>query len=420
VALIALAMGRFVPSQPALVLLVGVAVLALGVTAVEPAAIPLMAMPVLLVAYRVGGGTVDLSASDAALGVATLAALVFAPRPFSRELRTVLWLDAAYQFATLFTVLANPYAANVVEWFHAWMLVSGAVLVGWTIASRGYARLGVSLLLGSTLLLALIALAQAVVQYLGGDLSPVFVSWPYGMHKNFVGTLLAFGAIIAYARPEWLGWRKGRAMMLFWTLSAGLMVTQSRQAILGLGVALVVVAFRRDPIRRRSRLIVLAVVPALVLVATLVKDQLENQNQFNSVFTRINWFAETTAFWLQAPWLGHGLRFWYQPGSQIGYQPPNVFLEVGASSGIVGVVAFAVLLVGTLVVCWRLDPRHGTVAVAVLVSRIVQAQLDLFWVAVQASVPFVIVGICLGVSARAAAASEEARLLRIAAGTGSR
>jgi hypothetical protein len=36
----------------------------------------------------------------------------------------------------------------------------------------------------------------------------------------------------------------------------------------------------------------------------------------------------------------------------------------------------------------------------VVLSRIVQGQLDLFWVAVQTSIPFLIVGICLGAQGR--------------------
>jgi hypothetical protein len=44
-----------------------------------------------------------------------------------------------------------------------------------------------------------------------------------------------------------------------------------------------------------------------------------------------------------------------------------------------------------------MDPRYGSLALAVLVSRFVQGQLDLFWVAVQGSIPFVVLGICLGV-----------------------
>lgn len=403
VAGVALAFGRYVPTQPMLVLVAAAGVMALGVTAFEPAAIPLLSMPFLVVVYRVGGGAIDLSVSDAALALAGIAGVVFAPRPFSRDLRNLLWLNALYQFATLFTVLANPFTANVIEWFHAWVLVSGALIVGWTIGSRGHGRLGINLLLAACLLLAVLTIAQAVLQYAKGDFSPVYLEWPFGMHKNFVGTVLAFAAITAYARPQWLRWSKTFGMTVFAVLVAGLVVTQSRQAILGLGVALVVVAFRQDPARRRSRLILLAVIPAVILVATVVKDQVESQNQFNSVFTRLNWFSETFEFWTRSPWVGHGLRFWYQEGSAIGYQPPNAFLEVLASAGLVGLVAFVVMMAGMLIVVWRMDPRFGILASAVLISRLVQSQLDLFWVSVQVSVPFVIIGICLGAAAHATA-----------------
>ncbi len=44
--------------------------------------------------------------------------------------------------ATLFTVVANPYLLNAVEWFHAWLLVAGALVVGWAVGRAGYARAG--------------------------------------------------------------------------------------------------------------------------------------------------------------------------------------------------------------------------------------------------------------------------------------
>ena len=57
-------------------------------------------------------------------------------------------------------------------------------------------------------------------------------------------------------------------------------------------------------------------------------------------------------------------------------------------------------MVGSLVVLWRMDPRYGLLSFVVILSRLVQGQLDLFWVAVQTSVPFLIVGICLGAHGR--------------------
>ena len=59
-----------------------------------------------------------------------------------------------------------------------------------------------------------------------------------------------------------------------------------------------------------------------------------------------------------------------------------------------GLFGFLVMWIGVLVVLWRIDPRFGTLAVAVVLCRFVQAQFDLFWIAAQVSIPFVIAGIC--------------------------
>jgi len=303
-----------------------------------------------------------------------------------------------YQFATLFTVIANPYTANVVEWVHAWMLVSGALVVGWTIGRAGHAKLGLSLLLVGIMVLAVITLVHATLQYARGDFGPVYLIWPYGMHKNFVGTVLCFGGIIAYARPSWMGWSRTWALSVFWLISLGMIVTQSRQAILALGVALVIVALRQGEFQQRSRSIVFVLVPALVFVGTLVRDQVQEGSQFNSVFQRVTWFAETIKYWSESPWVGHGLRYWYKPLG-LDFQPPNAELEVLASAGVVGLAAFLVFLVAACVVLWRLDPTFGTLAVSIVLARIVQGQLDLFWTAVQVSIPFVVAGVCLGVEA---------------------
>ncbi|WOP17203.1 O-antigen ligase family protein [Raineyella sp. LH-20] len=397
---LALGVGRIVPDQPQVAIGVVGVVLALGLTVADPAAIPLMAMPLLLVVKRVGTSEVDLSLSDAALGIATVTALVFAPRPFSRPLRTLLWLSALYQFATLFTVVANPFLAGVIEWFHAWMLVAGALLVGWTIGRTGHARAGLSLFLVTALALAAVTLAQGTLQYAQGNFGPVFVSWPYGMHKNFVGTVMGFAAAVAYARPVWMGWRKGWALTAFTVLIAALAMSQSRQALVGLAVALVLVALRSDAHRRRSKLIIVLVIPALLVVATTVRDQIATGNIHNSIFQRVSWFQDTLGYWSASPWFGHGLRYWYRPGEP-GFQPPNAELELLATAGIVGLIAFLILVLGTLGTLWRIDPAYGTLAVAVLLSRLAQSQLDLFWISVQTPLPFVIAGICLGALALA-------------------
>ena len=60
-----------------------------------------------------------------------------------------------------------------------------------------------------------------------------------------------------------------------------------------------------------------------------------------------------------------------------------------------------VLFLGALALLWRRNPRFGTLAFAMLLMRFVQGQFDLFWSSVVVSVPFVVVGVCLGAEAYA-------------------
>jgi hypothetical protein len=157
-----------------------------------------------------------------------------------------------------------------------------------------------------------------------------------------------------------------------------------------------VLVFRSATDRRRSKLILLLLAPLLVFVTNLVQDQIESGNQYNSVFQRLTWFQDSLHVWATDPWFGVGLRWWYTDRFPVRFQPPNAEVEVLTSGGLLGLVAFVALLIVALRVAWKLDPVYGSVALAVLVNRIAQAQFDLFWSAVQGSVPFVVLGICLG------------------------
>ncbi|KRE25827.1 O-antigen ligase [Agromyces sp. Soil535] len=364
----------------------------------QPLAIALMSMPGLLIVQRVGLGGGDLSVSDVALAAAFGTAVLLAKRPFSRPLRQLLWLNFFYQFTTLFTVIVNPYVANTVEWFHAWLLISGALIVGWALGAGGYARLALSLVVVSACVIAGLTIVQGVIEYAAGNFGPVYPTWPFPMHKNFVGTTLAFAAVVVYVNPDWVGWTKGWAWSAFWLLTAAVVISQSRQALIGLIAAVLIVVIRRK-VTGRSRFVFLLIIPAVWLIVIMVIEQIESQERHNSVFQRLDWFREVFRYWREAPVFGHGLRYWYNDGS-LPYQPPQAEMEVLASAGLFGLVGFIVMWIGVIVVLWRVDPRFGTLAVAVVCCRIVQAQFDLFWVAAGVSIPFVIAGICLGAMAR--------------------
>ena len=269
VALVAL-VGRLAVTMPEAAVIIAVAVLAIGVTAVQPGLIPLAVLPLLLVVLRIGSGGIDLSLSDFALAAAVIPALFLAKRPFSSGLRAVLWASALYQFATLISVVNNPYAANAVEWAHAWVLVAGSLLVGWAVGANGHGRAGVRLLVGTIAVLALITVIEGSVHLAQGDFSAVYPTFPYGMHKNFAGTVCATGAVMVYARPTWAGINRRWSILLMALMLAAVLFTQSRQAVIGLVAAVFVLVLRSKTDRRRSKLVLLLAAPLVLFVTNLV------------------------------------------------------------------------------------------------------------------------------------------------------
>ncbi|ADU47702.1 O-antigen ligase family protein [Intrasporangium calvum] len=404
--------GRGLAGDPELPLLVAGLILFLGLVVADPALVPLVALPFLLVTARLSVAGVDLAVSDAMLAVALAPSLLVLLAGASRPMRQVMWLGALYQFATVFTLVRNPYQANLVEWFHAGVLVLGAVAVGWALGRRGHGGRSLRILALSTLALALITLAQAVFQYDAGNFGPVEMSWPYQVQKNAIGTIFALTGVVLYVRPAWMGWSRAWSLAGFWTVVAALLTTQSRQAIIALAVAVSLLVMRRTTTRRRSKGILLALIPALVGVSVMVQDQIQSGNEFNSFFQRLTWFEDSMDIWGTDPWFGVGLRWWYTDRFPQAFQPPNSLMDTMTSAGIIGLVAFIALLVGTWLVARRLDPAYGVLAELVLVTRIVQSQFDLFWVAVQVSLPFLILGLCLGAAARHEAAQEEKAKVR--------
>lgn len=403
---LALLVGYALPHQPLLVVAGVVLVFVATFALAQPVLLPLLAMPMIVVVARFGAGPVDMTISDWMLGLAFWPAVLFAPRPFSDTMRRLLWLNAIYQAATLFTLIANPYSANSVEWVHAWLLVTGALVVGWVVGASGHARLGLGLFLAACVALALPTIAQALAQYARGDFGAVYPQWPWAMHKNFIGNLMAMAAVVVYARPRWAGLPRRWAMALLLVLLATVAVSQARQAIVGLAIGILVVSFRRHGERRRATLALATAVPMVYIVLTMVRDQIASGNIHNSWFQRLDWYADSIRIWREAPLVGHGLRYWTQPEAPAAFQPPNAFLEVMASTGLVGLTGFLALWVGLIVVLLRMNADYGTLALALALSRLGQSQFDLFWVSIGVSVPFLLVGVCVGAASQAVESGE--------------
>ncbi|WP_164233000.1 O-antigen ligase family protein [Microbacterium hydrocarbonoxydans] len=370
----------------------------------KPMAIALMATPALFVVERVGLGGGDLTASDVALAAAFGSAVLLGDRDLSPPLKALLRLNLIYQFTTLFTVIVNPFTQNLIEWFHAWLLISGALLGGWAIGRAGKARFALILVYAVATLIALGTLTGAALMIPSGEIEAVYPQWPWSMHKNFAGGALAFAAFVAYVNPDWAQIPKRWARSALVLFLVALLLTQSRQAMVGFLVALLVHVVRQGAARHWVLITAIAV-PGVVLIVQSVIEQIESQNRFNSVYQRLEWMGEVYALWKHSPIFGHGLRYWYvHPTAN--FQPPQAELEVIASAGIVGLLGFIAMWLGILIVLWRVDRRFGMLALGLVLARIVQAQFDLFWVSAQVSIPFFIAGICLGAQALAVTAGD--------------
>ncbi len=392
---LAVAVGALTVRDPVTGLLVAAVVLAVGLTLAEPALIPVLAVPAILAVPRVGTESLDMSISDAALFVATWPAVLLGARPYSRTMRNLLWAVATYEALTFLSILSNPYRANVIEWAHQLFLLAGALIIGWAIGRRGLAAAAYTLLVVAGGILTTSALVQAAGIYAQGSFDPVYLQWPWDMHKNALGTTLAMIAIGLYARPAWLPWPRRVTTAVTLYLCLGLAVSQSRQAIIGFAVMAVVIAFR-DGRRRSAGWLALLAGSTVVTVSLLVRGQFESGNEHNSAFQRIEWYNASIDLWQQSPWLGLGNRWWYVTTGDFRFQPPQVFVEVLTTTGVVGLVAFVGLMATLLVQLWRMPTRYGLIGFVAVGSRLVQGQFDIFWLAVQSSLPFLIAGLALG------------------------
>lgn len=412
IGLILLGLGYTAGSRPSYALAAAGAILVLGVLLSDLVLLPIAAFPFMLVLTRVGGGN-GLSVSDGVLFLATVCALLQLRTRESPELRSLLWLVVVYQAALLPTLIRNPYTANGLEWAHELVLVGGSLVVGWVVGWRGRAKIALGWYVGVSAVLGVAAAVQAPLHHF----EPVYLKVPAGMsfQKNALGDLLAFAMIVAYIRPVWLGWRPRWANTAIACCLAGILATQSKQAMISVAVGVAVMVIRAKILRRRARMIVLATIPLLVIAYVVTMNQLASTNKFNAANQRLTWYGDSLHIWQMDRWFGVGLRWWYTDRFHVNFQPPNAELEMLTSAGVLGLAAFLITSLVALRILWGLDPRFGTIAFAVLAARLVQGQLDLFWVASQSSVPWLIVGAALG--ALSLARHEEAQAGRALSST---
>lgn len=388
--------GFKVGDRPQLLLALALALLTFLVGVTDASLLAMVCLPLMLVVQRVAIYGTDLSVSDLTIFVCALAALVSMPRPLSTPMRGLLWAGAAYQALVLPALVAHPYTANYVEWAHEVMLWSGALLVGWTLGASGRAAVATKILLVCGMVLALATIVQGVDQWLHGNTGPVYLSGPLPMHKNAVGAILGVLAVLAYARRPWMRLPVWASRTAFVVMLVGAGFTQARQGLVALVAGVLILLWLRPRTERRTTVIVLAAIPFVAFLGYTVLVQLQSPDRFNSANERVSSWSDTMAIWRMDPVFGQGLRWWYRPEFDGISNPPNGVAEMLTSAGYFGLLAVSVLFVAALAVLWRVDRNYSALAIAVLAGHLLRSQLDTFWLTVTASLPLLVVGLCLG------------------------
>jgi len=395
---VGVALGVLSVNSSLLALAVGIVVLLAGVAACDYTIVPVLAVPATLVLARVGGA---FSASDVVLAMASVVSLLALRGRGAFVLRPLIWAGVFYLATAIPTQILNAYSANAVEWVHEVFLVLGSLIVGFVIGRADRARLALTLYALGCCGIGAVAIFVSLTTFLHTrEFQPVYLS---DLNKNTIGGMLGAAAVIAFSRPIWLRWSTRSSWLVVVICSLGVVAAQSRQGLVGEIVGILIVSIRKLPqTGRRVRIVWLAAIPGVARVISELTAQLASNNQFNSAHQRVDWYSQAFQIWEKSPVFGVGMRWWYTDrfaGQFQSFQPPNAELEVLTTVGIFGLIGFLTLFAVAGWYLWKMDPVYGTVGFAVVAMRFTQAQFDLYWVAGQASLLWIVAGICYGVQA---------------------
>ncbi len=368
-------------------LFAAVAFVGVALLIVDPLLVAMLAVPGVLFVERVGGASLNMSVCDVLTVAGTVVALTML-RADMRVTRKLLWIAVLFQAVLLLVVVAHPNQKSIFEWWHRFFLVGGCITIGAALGRTRRANAAITVFLVLATGLAVAAIATSLAH----GLSP---AEPFGAQKNFVGAMCASAVLLAILHPTWLRISPGWLLMVGVFCAGGLLASQSRGAMLALAAGLFVAALRQGRLSRREILAIVVVAPLVLFVVASVQHQ-SGQHQINSLTYRANYDALAYRAWHLSPIFGEGLRFFKQSGAVTQVDTPSVIASTLAEGGVVGVLALALLVGGSLVALWRLPQEAAAIAVAFVVGRFVHGLFDVYWVSGTATLPWLIVGIVCG------------------------
>ncbi len=391
-----LVLAALAASEPALALgLIG-GVVVVAAVLLAPLLLLVGAFPATFAYWRVGPASIGMSVADALTFLGALAALPFVPWR-SPTLRRLLIASAGYGAVLLLTVLAHPASRSLIEVFHRMSMVVGAVFIGAAIAQLGRVRLALRAFLGTAALISIVA----AVDTLAHHLQPAY---PLGIQKNAAGELIVMGLVILLIVPRRVGLPKVQTAVLSTVLVIGLAASEARGPALALvavfAIHLLRQRRRRDATRiaRMAPLLLLASIVLIGISATTYRDRdLNSQTQqFNSLNSRL----DTYDYAIENVWKPHlldgsGLKWFFAPGSPVG-APHNLIISELSEAGLIGLAALALFLIVILRTARRSSSDLGDAAFLVMVARLLESMLGIFWTAGTGTLPFLLLGLMVG------------------------
>ena len=362
-------------------------------------------LPFLTLGVSAGGAQV--TASDALFALAflgTLVCLVLGPswRDRGRDARALLLCGAAFAVWLVVVVLFHASTTVTLNSIQTYQLFLVPFVLGAVALQPRAGRAVVAVFVLGSVVLALMWIAT------GGEGSQLTGN------KNPSGQMIANAMVLALAfAPTWT-WR----LILLVPLGAGLVFTQSRGALLGAGVGIVVVLLLRGLGSWRRTLA--AVVPLIILVAVgyrLLPDEvLSRTTDFSSGAVGTSMGDLTAAQYsvaLRDTFAEQGWQlvaanpiFGVGPGNYVTgtpgqdtytVDPHNLIIRTAADVGYPGLIAFVFLVIGTAVVAYRRRRVNPFVAVALAIQAavIVHGFVDVYWVRGTPVLPWLLLGMAV-------------------------
>jgi O-antigen ligase len=391
--------AALVRTEAGFALQVSVLLAALGFALLAPSLIFAATFAGVYAYWRVGPAEINMSLSDALTVLAVVAAVPYAPWN-SPTLRRILSALFFYLGLVLITVGAHPSGRAVAEWLHRGVIVGGAVIVGAAIAHRGQIAMALRAFLSVSAIVAVAAIVDTLTKGLTS-------AYPFGMHKNSAGPLLAAAAIVLIVAPSTPRLSHSVVRYLRLLVIAGLFATQSRGAGLALVAVIAIWAVRHARRRFRAPLLFLCIAVALVVVSvtTLQSETVENP-EFNAVVLREATFDYAiNNVWEPSPLAGGGLRWFVIQQIDLGV-PHNLVIAELSETGLLGLLGLGVLTLTTLRVLYRRRDPIGEAAFYGFVFILLFGLTGIFWVAGSLTLPMLLVGLAAGTQG---SVSERAR-----------